>query len=167
MWMHNQHFGTHTSVTTLQCYRQYKTLQAFAMRSAHFMLIVSICMAWEALRLYPSQSLLSYKAYNTQMKEKTNCIQQLLIYYTHIKTHKTSHWHTSNKIHTITVSTYLSTRRISRLIQATSSSINTSEASLTKGQCRTLSQLRINYYSFCHTYTTLIIHTIQHHSVNT
>ena len=157
MWMRNQHFGTHTSVTTLQCYRQYKTWQ-YALQMLHGLrspetLPITITTLLQSIQ-HPDE-------------RKTNCIQQLLFYYTHIKTHKTSHWHTSNKIHTITVSTYLSTRRISRLIQATSSSINTSEASLTKGQCRTLSQLRINYYSFCHTYTTLIIHTIQHHSVNT
>ena len=51
-------------------------------------------------------------------------------------------------IYTSTVTTYLSTRKINRLIQASTPSVNTSEATLTKVQHYTLAQLRTNKSPF-------------------
>ena len=47
-------------------------------------------------------------------------------------------------MHTTTVITYLSTRKIKKLIQAIAPSINTSEAYLLKAQRPTLDQLKTN-----------------------
>ena len=57
-----------------------------------------------------------------------------------------------HEIHTATVTTWLNIRKINRLIQATSPSINTSEALLTKDQCRTLARLRTNTSYFLLSY---------------
>ena len=51
------------------------------------------------------------------------------------------------RIHTTTVTTFLSTGKIIRLIQATAPLINTSEAALTKAQRHTLVYSRVKYMS--------------------
>ena len=73
------------------------------------------------------------------------CIQQLQIHHTyqntqkhHTCTHQTKH---NNRTHTTTVTTYMRTSQMNRLIQAT---IDTSEESQTKAQRCTLAQLRAN-----------------------
>ena len=57
----------------------------------------------------------------------------------------------------LTVTTYLSTRKIEKLIEATASPINISEASLSKLETNTSPSL--------HNYTHSILHTIHNHSV--
>ena len=97
---------------------------------------------------------------------ETNFIRQLQLHCTHQNTNVTLVHITRDvkRIHTTTV-TYLT----NKLIQAKASSINISEASLTKVQRHTLSQNKSPFLPsyFHHTYRRSMLHTIHPHSIGT
>ena len=95
-----------------------------------------------------TSNLLTHKA-SIQHIDKKHKLNSITTNIPHIKT---SHLQTSIKIwiYTMTVITYLSTMKVNRQIQATTSPVNKSETSLTKQQRRTLAQFGTNQSPFLH-----------------